>query len=155
MNQTATRIVLSALLLVLLLPSPKVCAFELVPVDAGRGPVGLYVPDANTPGDPMPLLLLLHGYSSSGSDQEAYMNFSAVVDEFGILYAHPDGTVDAAGKRFWNATSACCNFFNSPVDDSGYLRGLINLIGSSYSVSDVYIVGHSNGGFIRVPRITL
>jgi len=42
MNQTATRIVLSAILLVLLLPSPKVCAFELVPVDAGRGPVGLY-----------------------------------------------------------------------------------------------------------------
>ncbi len=148
MNQAATRIVLSAILLVLLLPNPKVCAFELVPVDAGRGPVGLYVPDANTPGDPMPLLLLLHGYSSSGSDQEAYMNFSAVVDEFGFLYAHPDGTVDAAGKRFWNATYACCNFFNSPVDDSGYLRGLIDLIGSSYSVSDVYLVGHSNGGFM-------
>jgi len=148
MNQTATRIVLSAILLVFLAPSPTVRAFELVPVDAGRGPVSLYVPDANTPGDPMPLLLLLHGYTSSGSGQEAYMDFLAVVDEFGFLYAHPDGTVDVAGNRFWNATYACCNFFNSPVDDSGYLRGLIDLIETSYSVSDVYIMGHSNGGFM-------
>ncbi len=139
---------LAAILLVILAFCAEVLPFDVVPIDSGRGMVDLLVPDANTPTEPTPLVLLLHGYSSNGDNQEAYMNFSAVVDEFGFLYAYPDGTADAVGNRFWNATDACCNFFFSPVDDSGYLRGLIDLIGLSYALSDVYIVGHSNGGFM-------
>ena len=26
-----------------------------------------------------------------------------------FLYVHPDGTIDPTGRRFWNATAACCN----------------------------------------------
>jgi polyhydroxybutyrate depolymerase len=135
-------------LLFLLAICPGVVGFEVVPIDSGRGMVDLLVPDSCVPTVPTPLVLLLHGYGSSGGNQEAYMNFSSVVDDLGFLYAYPDGTVDAIGNRFWNATDACCNFFGFPVDDSGYLRGLIDLIGQSYNLSDVYLVGHSNGGFM-------
>ena len=37
----------------------------------------------------------------------------------------PDGTMDAIGNRFWNATDACCNFDGLPVDDVAFLRGLM------------------------------
>jgi len=148
MRRTQACIRLASILVVLLAFCPEVLPFDVVPIDSGRGMVDLLVPDDNVPSDPTPLVLLLHGYSSNGDIQEAYMNFSSIVDELGFFYAYPDGTVDATGNQFWNATDACCNFFGSPVDDSGYLRGLIDLIGLSYALSDVYIVGHSNGGFM-------
>jgi hypothetical protein len=39
-----------------------------------------------------------------------------------------DGQSDEHKKEkiIWNATLACCNFFGSEVDDSGYLRDLID-----------------------------
>ena len=52
--------------------------------------------------------------------------------------------------RFWNATDACCNFFGSNVDDSGYLRNLIDEIARQLNVNArrIHIMGHSNGGFM-------
>ena len=62
----------------------------------------------------------------------------------------PDGTLDSAGKRFWNATPACCNFYGSTVDDEAYIVSIIDSVSKSYSVDSkrIYIVGHSNGGFM-------
>ena len=76
-------------------------------IDLGRGPVVVHVPPSYDPAVPAPLILLLHGYGSSGAQQEAYMQFTPLSDEFGFLYAYPDGTRDANGYRFWNATDAC------------------------------------------------
>ena len=41
----------------------------------------------------------------------------------GLVLVAPDGTLDPRGHRFWNATDACCDFFDHPVDDVAYLRG--------------------------------
>jgi polyhydroxybutyrate depolymerase len=62
----------------------------------------------------------------------------------------PDGTTNRNGERFWNATTACCDFDRTGVDDSGYLVRLIDKVASSYQVDParVYLVGHSNGGFM-------
>ena len=119
-------------------------------VNAGRGDVTIQVPASYVDGDPIPLVLLLHGYSSNGGSVEAWMNFGPLVDEFGFLFAHPNGTQDFLGQWFWNATDACCDLFNDGVDDSGYLLDLINLIKTELSVDDarVYLAGHSNGGFM-------
>jgi polyhydroxybutyrate depolymerase len=61
----------------------------------------------------------------------------------------PDGTVDATGNQFWNATEVCCNFF-SEVDDDAYLISILNDMESKYSIDRkrIYFVGHSNGGFM-------
>jgi poly(3-hydroxybutyrate) depolymerase len=40
-------------------------AYTTTTVDAGRGPVTVYVPNGYSSGTPIPLLLLLHGYSST------------------------------------------------------------------------------------------
>jgi polyhydroxybutyrate depolymerase len=119
-------------------------------IDLGRGPVLVRVPADYDPATPAPLVLLLHGYSGNGAYQETYMQFAPLVDEFGFFYLHPDGTTDANGNQFWNATNACCDFYNTNVDDSGYLRALIDEMKSLYNIDDrrVYLIGHSNGGFM-------
>jgi polyhydroxybutyrate depolymerase len=95
-------------------------------------------------------VIVLHGYGASGAIEESYLNLTPQSDAFGFLYAYPDGTMDVAGNRFWNATDACCNFFDAPVDDSAYLSGLIDEIEQRYDVArdQVFVVGHSNGAFM-------
>ncbi|MFQ5741427.1 MAG: alpha/beta hydrolase family esterase [Acidobacteriota bacterium] len=122
---------------------------ELV-VDLGRGPVTVHLPPSYDPGVATPLLVLLHGYGATGDVQELYMRFTPLADEFGFLYAHPDGSKDPLGLQFWNATDACCDFFGSGIDDSGYLLDLIEAIKGLANVDRdrVYLVGHSNGGYM-------
>jgi polyhydroxybutyrate depolymerase len=121
-------------------------------VDLGRGELPLHVPSGYNADTPAPLVVLLHGYGSSGEGQESYMKFGALVDSHGFLLVYPDGTPEASGRnaRFWNASQACCNFGGSTVDDSGYVLDIINDIKSRYSIDPkrVYLIGHSNGGFM-------
>jgi polyhydroxybutyrate depolymerase len=67
-----------------------------------------------------------------------------------MLTVYPNGTTDADGAAFWNATDACCDFFRSGVDDAGYLASLIVDIRAQASVDPrrIFVVGHSNGGFM-------
>jgi polyhydroxybutyrate depolymerase len=78
------------------------------------------------------------------------MRFAPLSEELGFLYAHPDGTVNPGGARFWNATDACCDFYGSGVDDSGYLLDLVQAIQGELSVDPrrIHFIGHSNGGFM-------
>mgnify|MGYP000145869609 CR=1 FL=1 len=119
-------------------------------IDLGRGPVSVSIPASYQSGTPMPLVLLLHGYGASGAAQEAYMQFAPLSEQYGFLYARPDGSIDPGGNRFWNATDACCNFYGSTIDDSGYLLALIDAVKAQLTVDDrrVYLIGHSNGGFM-------
>lgn len=120
------------------------------PTFGGDRPVTLHVPPAYVAGVPAPLVILLHGYGASGALEDLYLGLTAVSDARGFLYARPDGTVDAAGKRFWNATDGCCNFDNASVDDSTYVSSLITQIKARYAVDPkrVFLIGHSNGGFM-------
>ena len=116
----------------------------------GDRPVELQIPDSYDAGVPTPLVILLHGYTASGAIQNGYFGMSAEANQRGVLFAFPDGTIDAMDNRFWNATDACCNFYGSDVDDSAYLRGLVDDISAAYNVDPkrVHFVGHSNGGFM-------
>jgi polyhydroxybutyrate depolymerase len=99
---------------------------------------------------PAPLVILLHDYASSGAQAEATFDLAAQADAMGFLYVHPDGTKDAMGNEFWNATDACCNTGGSQVDDSTYLSDLITDIQAQYNVDAkrIYLFGHGNGGFM-------
>ena len=117
-------------------------------IDNGRGPVPLYVPSTYDGSTPLPLIISLHGYSDPGV--ESYFDFAAQVDGKNFLYCAPEGTTDAFGSAFWNGTDACCDFLNTNVDDSGYLRQLIELIQAQYAVDElsIHFTGISNGGFM-------
>ena len=119
-------------------------------INLGRGELPLTVPSSYNAATATPLIVLLHGYGSSGFAQDAYMGFSRLADQYGFIFVAPDGTVDLGGRRFWNATPACCNFFNSTVNDSGYIASIIAEIKTRYNIDArrVYLIGHSNGGFM-------
>jgi len=121
-------------------------------IDAGRGPVPLTVPDGYDAGIPTPLIVLLHGYTASGAGLDRSWGISALADKYNFLSIAPDGERESEGRHnsYWNASSACCNFEATTVDDSGYIRRIIDQIKGSYNVDDarVYVIGHSNGGFM-------
>ena len=119
-------------------------------VDAGRGPVLVNVPPSYDPNTPTPLILGLHGYSGWGAQFENYVGFTPLSDDIGFLYAYPSGTPDLGNFRFWNATNACCDVFESGVDDSTYLYDLIEVIKDTLNVDGrrVHLVGSSNGAFM-------
>jgi len=113
-------------------------------------PFEVFVPTRYTASVPMPLVLLLHGIGTSSARMESIVKLEPVAEERGFLYVHPDGTLDAAGDPFWNATDGCCNAYDAPVDDSAYLQAVIEQVQSTYNVDPkrIYIVGVSNGGFM-------
>ena len=121
-------------------------------IDLGRGELPVTVPDDYDAATPAPLIVLLHGYTSSGAGQDSYMGFSAIADTYGFLLVSPDGDKESGGdeNRFWNASSACCNFFQSDVDDSAYILSIIKEVKADFNVdaNRVYLIGHSNGGFM-------
>jgi len=116
----------------------------------GSRPVNLAVPKNYDGKKALPLVFVLHGYSANGFVQTRLLGFHTLVEKQEILLAAPEGTINAKHKQFWNATDACCDFFDTKVDDVAYLAGLIKEISDVYNVDKkrVYLIGHSNGGFM-------
>jgi polyhydroxybutyrate depolymerase len=113
-------------------------------------PADVFIPSAYDGEHPLPLVILLHGYSVDGAWAENYMRLAPLAEEKGFLYCFPDGAFDELGYRFWNAGDACCDFLGQGIDDAGYLRGLIEEIGRQFALDRkrVSLIGHSNGGFM-------
>ena len=114
----------------------------------GDRPVTVNLPDSLA--NPAPLLILLHSASTSGAHQENYMHLGPVAKKNGLIYIAPDGTINPEGKRFWNASKACCNKYKQEVDDVGYINSLIEEISAKTPVDPkrIYLIGHSNGAFM-------
>ncbi len=121
-------------------------------IDAGRGEIPVTVPSSYSPDAPAPLIVLLHGYSFTGARQDEYLKISPLADDYGFIFVAPDGTPSSGegNPQFWNASSACCDFEGTEVDDSAYIAGLIEKVKSRYHIDErrVYLIGHSNGGFM-------
>jgi len=114
-------------------------------------PAKLVLPDGYSAGTPYPLLILLHGFSASGVLQDLYLGLSPAAARRGFVTIIPEGTKNATGQQFWNASPGwCCDFGNSGVDDAGYLLSLVDLASARVNIDPdrVYLVGHSNGGFM-------
>jgi poly(3-hydroxybutyrate) depolymerase len=111
-------------------------------------PVNVYIPSSYDGQTRLPLVILLHAYTVTGAWEESYMKFLPLAEASHFIYCYPDGTMDRWGNPFWNATDAGCDFGNTGIDDGGYLRELIEEIGSRFAVDPkrVYLIGHSNGG---------
>ena len=117
---------------------------------SGERPFTLVLPNNYQPGTPAPLIIALHGYTAEAPYADSYFAIRKVADEKGILTVYPSGSKDSNGYLFWNATPACCNFDSSSVDDETYLMNMIDSVSKDYSIDParVYIIGHSNGGFM-------
>jgi polyhydroxybutyrate depolymerase len=119
-------------------------------VFGGDRAVEVRVPEGYDPKKPAPLLLMLHGFGAGALSFELYLKMINIADAHGFFYVAPEGTVDAKGRRFWNADDACCDEFHTGVDDVKYLTDLVKEVQSVYSIDPkrIYVLGHSNGGFM-------
>jgi polyhydroxybutyrate depolymerase len=138
------------LLLTALFTSAAAAVSADIVLTGGGRPANVNVPPGHVAGTPAPVVLLLHGYTMTGAQMEAWVSYSTISDSEGFLLIYPDGTADCVGDRFWNATDACCNFCGSTVDDSAYLAGLIDELETQFAIDSrrVFVVGYSNGGFM-------
>jgi polyhydroxybutyrate depolymerase len=114
----------------------------------GDRPVDVLLPPKGTAAGPAPLLLVLHGFGGDGDAVGHHLGLAAVARERGMVYAAPDGLRDRRGRRFWNATPACCDLDRTGVDDQGYLLRLIDEIAARVPIDPrrVHVAGFSNGG---------
>ncbi len=105
----------------------------------------LYIPAMYNANTPVPLVLNLHGYTSSATEQEFYGNLRPIADTANFLIVHPNGTIDGLGNRFWNTFGT-----GYPVDDVEFLSNLIDSLRTKYNIDPnrIYSTGMSNGGFM-------
>ena len=130
-------------------PTPEYSSESAVVV-GGERPAQLILPTTYSEATPVPLLIDLHGFTGDGPSQSLFSFMQAAAETRGVAYVAPNGLLDSSGSRFWNASSACCNFGGSQVSDVDYIQSLIEEISSKVAIdqSRIYLFGHSNGHFM-------
>jgi len=104
-----------------------------------------YVPASYVSGQPVPLVVGLHGLSSSASQFAQYRDFRPIADTANFIIVNPDGA-SLLGIKYWNYE----NIAGTNVDDVGFIEALIDTISAHYSINQnrVYSTGMSNGSFM-------
>jgi len=103
----------------------------------------VYAPPGYAPGQTLPLLVDIHGFSSNKEQQQSLSGWQAKADAVDLLVAYPDGISNS-----WNAGVCCGTAAANGVDDVGFIRAMVAAIEAeaSVDVARVYVTGLSNGG---------
>ena len=106
----------------------------------------IYVPENYTGDEPIPLLFSYHGYTATAEQLMDYVDFFSIADKEGFMLVYPQGSL-LAGNTHWNV-GGWTN--GSTSDDVGFTAALIDVLAAEFNIdtSQVYALGHSNGGFM-------
>ncbi len=101
----------------------------------------VYLPADYQPGNSLPLILALHGYTQTGQSMMTFSGFNQVADTAGFVVVYPDGIGNAWNVGFSGGSTA---------DDVGFLLALTDTLHQRYNIdySRVYATVFSNGGFM-------
>ena len=116
----------------------------------GDRPAAYHLPDTFDGETPMPALILLHGYTGSGTVTADWWQLVDATNAADMMLIVPEGLVDPGGNPYWNGTDFCCDFWGSGVDDVAYISGLAEEAVEEFGVDPqrIHLIGHSNGGFM-------
>ncbi|MFP3899631.1 MAG: alpha/beta hydrolase family esterase [Acidimicrobiia bacterium] len=103
--------------------------------------VNIYVPDSYTGAEAVPLVVDMHGYTSSNSSQQTISGWDDLADVEGFIVAYPQGVSNS-----WNAQGLCCG--SSSADDVQFIRDVVAHVRGAGSIDAgrIYATGLSNGG---------
>lgn len=103
--------------------------------------VNIYVPSSVDGSVAVPLVVDMHGYTSSNSSQQTISGWDDLAAVEGFVVAYPQGESNS-----WNAQGQCCG--SSTADDVQFIRNVVaHVINEGYiDTSRIYATGLSNGG---------
>lgn len=108
----------------------------------------LHVPSSYDGSRPIPLVVVLHGWTASGALAEIYTRMADEGDAHGFATVFPDG-LGSKGLQGWNA-----GFVNlsgsADVDDVRFVSDLLNQVERELNIDKnrEFVCGHSNGAFL-------
>lgn len=136
--------------------TPAVVATSLPRIDPGRttksltsgGMIRNYilrVPKNYDATKPLPMVVVLHGWTSSGAGIEVYSGMADEAERRGYVSVFPDGLGQMRG---WNA--GFIDLSGQKKDDVRFVSDLIDEVERLVGVDPkrVYVCGHSNGAFL-------
>ena len=93
-----------------------------------------------------PLVVAIHGYTSSAKTLMGYSGINQVAEKEGFLVAYPQGTKDSRDNNFFNVGYEFHS--DSKVDDVNFIREIVLNLTKDYKLNSkrVFATGMSNGG---------
>jgi S-formylglutathione hydrolase FrmB len=112
---------------------------------AGSRPYKLYVPSSYA-GQPLPLVVMLHGCTQSPDDFAAGTGMNELAEELGFLVAYPGQTQAANMQKCWNWFSAADQ--QRDQGEPALIAGITRAVAEEFVVNrgQVYIAGLSPEG---------
>ena len=103
-----------------------------------------YEPPGLDPVAPVPLVLVLHGRGSNGTQAERLYDMREQSDAHGFVVAYPDALGTPPG---WNAG---LGGVDSRTDDVGFIRALVDREAGTRAIDPrrTFVCGHSSGGIM-------
>jgi polyhydroxybutyrate depolymerase len=108
----------------------------------------LHIPPGLDSSELLAVVFAFHGYSGDASNIQAF-GFNETADKSGFLVVAPNGT-GPSNAFSWNAGDCCGSAVADNVDESAFVRQILNDLGSIVKVDPkrVYATGFSNGAFL-------
>ena len=105
----------------------------------------VYRPPTVDPRSPAPLVLILHGNSSTGDDMANTTQFDMTADARAFIVVYPDGI-----EKSWNGDFCCEPAPTLGVDDVSFLNALIPQLEHDFTIDQhrVFITGFSSGAIM-------
>jgi polyhydroxybutyrate depolymerase len=126
-------------------PSPGATRHEIATPDGLTRTYLRRIPAGYT-GEPTPVVLNFHGFSSNAAQQQGLSEVRPVADANNFIVVHPEGTRTNgdSGPQFWNSDGGV-----GQVDDFGFVAALLDEVEADLCVDldRVFAMGMSNGGF--------
>ena len=95
----------------------------------------------------LPLVFVLHGYTSQAPIIRQYSGFDQIADQENFIVVYVQGITDTFGNTGWNV-NVVASFLG--VDDVGFFKALIKYFKASYNIdsNNIFSTGMSLGGFM-------